>query len=201
MSDVGEHKVVLIGATSVGKTCIVKRGTTGVFDSSTMPTLGASYTSKLVNVGDAVTRLLIWDTAGQERYRGITPMYYRNAVAAIIVYSIADRESFAQVEVWLKSLEENIPAGVLLFLVGNKADLEENREVTIDQGQEKANAIHATFSEVSAKVGDGIDELFVTVASTCFEHKQAKGKEAAANQAETVDVGLAGRKNEEKGCC
>jgi small GTP-binding protein len=201
MGEVGEHKVVLIGATSVGKTCIVKRGTTGVFDSSSMPTLGASYTSKLVNVGEAVTRLLIWDTAGQERYRGITPMYYRNAVAAMIVYSIADRESFAQVEVWLQSLEENIPAGVLLFLVGNKADLEESRQVTIDDGQEKANAMHATFSEVSAKNGDGIDELFVTVASVCLEQKQTKGKEAAANQAVTVDVGTAGSGKAEKGCC
>jgi small GTP-binding protein len=200
MTEVGEHKVVLIGATSVGKTCIVKRGTTGVFDSSTMPTLGASYTSKLVNVGDSITRLLIWDTAGQERYRGITPMYYRNAIAAIIVYSISDGESFKQVEVWLKSLEENIPAGVLLFLVGNKSDLEDAREVTIDEGQEKANAIHATFSEVSAKTGDGVDELFITVATTCLEHRQAKLKNQASNQAETVDVGQPAA-NSEKGCC
>jgi small GTP-binding protein len=201
MTEVGEHKVVLIGATSVGKTCIVKRGTTGIFDSSTMPTLGASYTSKLVNVGDSVTRLLIWDTAGQERYRGITPMYYRNAVAAIIVYSLADRESFKQVEVWLRSLEENIPAGVLLFLVGNKSDLEEQREVTIDEGQEKATEIHATFSEVSAKTGDGIDELFITVATTCLEHRQAKSKGQAVNQAETVDLGQVGKNEGSKGCC
>jgi small GTP-binding protein len=201
MGEVNEHKVVLIGATSVGKTCIVKRGTTGVFDSSSMPTLGASYTSKLVNVGESVTRLLLWDTAGQERYRGITPMYYRNAVAAVIVYSIADSNSFAEVDVWLRSLEENIPSGVLLFLVGNKADLEDSRQVTIDVGQEKANAIHATFSEVSAKAGDGIDELFVTVASTCLEHRQAKGKAAAANQAETVDVAVTGQPKDAKGCC
>jgi Ras-related protein Rab-5C len=192
---------VLIGATSVGKTCIVKRGTTGVFDSSTMPTLGASYTSKLVNVGEAVTRLLIWDTAGQERYRGITPMYYRNAVAAIIVYSIADKESFKQVEVWLRSLEENVPSGVLLSLVGNKSDLDETREVSVDEGQEKANAIHATFCEVSAKTGDGIDELFVTVATTCLEHRKAKGKDQAANQAETVNVAAAGAQESKGGCC
>jgi Ras-related protein Rab-5C len=201
MAEVGEHKVVLIGATSVGKTCIVKRGTTGVFDSSTMPTLGASYTSKLVNVGDSMTRLLIWDTAGQERYRGITPMYYRNAVAAIIVYSITDRESFKQVEVWLRSLEENIPAGVLLFLVGNKSDLEDNREVPIDDGQEKATEIHAVFSEVSAKTGDGVDELFVTVASACFEQKQTKAKDSGSNKAQTIDVGQPSQGKQDKGCC
>jgi small GTP-binding protein len=201
MTEVGEHKVVLIGATSVGKTCIVKRGTTGIFDSSTMPTLGASYTSKLVNVGESITRLLIWDTAGQERYRGITPMYYRNAVAAIIVYSIADRESFKQVEVWLRSLEENIPAGVLLFLVGNKSDLDDKREISIDEGQEKATEIHAAFSEVSAKNGDGVDELFVTVASTCLEHRQSKPKDHPANQAQTVDVGQTAKDQNATGCC
>jgi Ras-related protein Rab-5C len=201
MSEVGEHKVVLIGATSVGKTCIVKRSTTGIFDCSIMPTLGASYTSKLVNVGDAITRLLIWDTAGQERYRGITPMYYRNAVAAIIVYSIVDRESFKQVEVWLRSLEENIPSGVLLFLVGNKADLEENRDVTLDEGQEKATGMHAVFSEVSAKTGDGVDELFVTVASACVEHRQAKAKEQGASQSVTVDVGYTAPQEGDSTCC
>jgi small GTP-binding protein len=202
MTEAGEYKVVLIGATSVGKTCIVKRGTTGIFDSSTMPTLGASYTSKLVNVGESATRLLIWDTAGQERYRGITPMYYRNAVAAIIVYSIADRESFKQVDVWLRSLEESIPTGVLLFLVGNKSDLEGQREVTVDDGQEKANAIHATFSEASAKSGDGVDELFVTVGSACLEQKRAKSKESQSNQAVTVDVSQSSRaKGDQGGCC
>jgi small GTP-binding protein len=197
MAEAGEYKVVLIGATSVGKTCIVKRGTTGVFDTSTIPTLGASYTSKLVNVGDSITRLLIWDTAGQESYRSITPMYYRNAVAAVIVYSIIDRESFTQVEVWLKSLEETIPNGILLFLVGNKTDLDGKREVSIDEGQEKANAMHASFSEVSAKSGDGIDELFVTVGTTCLEQRQAKAKGDGTNQAETVEVG----KDGSGGCC
>jgi small GTP-binding protein len=201
MTEILEHKVVLIGATSVGKSCIVKRGTTGIFDGSTLPTLGASYTSKSVNVGESLTRLLIWDTAGQERYRGITPMYYRNAVAAIIVYSIADRKSFKEVEVWLKSLEENIPGGVLLFLVGNKSDLDDIREVSIDEGQQKATALSAAFSEVSAKTGDGIEELFITVATTCLERRPSKGKDTGANQAETVDVAHAGRAEGSGGCC
>jgi small GTP-binding protein len=201
MVDIEEHKVVLIGETSVGKTCIVKRGTTGAFDSNTLATLGASYTSKLVNAGEIVTRLLIWDTAGQERYRGITPMYYRNAAAVLLVYSIADRESFTQIDVWLRSLEENIPNGVLLFLVGNKSDLESTREVKVEAGQEKAQSIRATFSEVSAKTGDGIKELFVTVASACLALKKTKDKDAASNQAETVDVGASRTHKEQKGCC
>jgi Ras-related protein Rab-5C len=194
--------VVLIGATHVGKTCIVKRGTTGVFDCNTLPTLGASYTSKVVNVGSAVTRLLIWDTAGQERYRGITPMYYRNAVAAVIVYSIADQDSFTQVDEWLRSLEDNIPAGLLLFLVGNKSDLDDAlRKVQIDEGREKANEIHADFTEVSAKNGEGINELFITIASSCLEHQKAAGKGDATNTPEVVEVGRTAHPAGEEGSC
>jgi small GTP-binding protein len=200
--EVGEIKVVLIGATSVGKTCIVKRGTTGTFDMSTMPTLGASYTSKLVAVGDSMIRLLIWDTAGQERYRGITPMYYRNAAAVIIVYSIADRDSFNEIDVWVRSVQDNIPGDVLFFLVGNKSDLDDSRHISVDQGQEKASAINASFSETSAKDGTGIDELFVIVGSACFDKLQDKlNAPRAGNQAETIDVTAVGNRNKVKGCC
>jgi small GTP-binding protein len=201
-AEVGEIKVVLIGATSVGKTCIVKRGTTGSFDTSTMPTLGASYTSKLVAVGDSMIRLLIWDTAGQERYRGITPMYYRNATAVIIVYSITERDSFNEIDVWVRSVKDNIPGDVLFFLVGNKSDLEDSRQVSVDEGQEKATAISAAFSETSAKDGSGVDELFVMVGSACFDKLQDKLKaQRAGAQAETVDVAAAGNRNKDKGCC
>jgi Ras-related protein Rab-5C len=190
-------KIVLIGATSVGKTCIVKRGTTGLFESGTMPTLGASYTSKLVAVNDTSARLLIWDTAGQERYRGITHMYYRNAAAALLVYSINDRDSFNQVDIWLRSLQDNTPSGVLVFLVGNKSDLDENRQVSIQEGQDKATTIHATFSEVSAKTGLGIEELFICVASAALEKRAAS---QPSSEGAAVDLAVS-TGEPESGCC
>jgi GTPase SAR1 family protein len=125
-------------------------------------------------------------------------MVYRNAVAAIIGYSITDRVSFKQVDLWLRSLEENLPSGVLLSLVGNKADLENRREVTIDEGQEKAAEIHALFSEASAQTCESIDELLVMVASKCFEHLQVKTKEEPANQVEAIDVGQTSKPKDEK---
>jgi small GTP-binding protein len=200
MEEAVEFKIVLIGAASVGKTCIVKRSTTGTFDVDAMPTLGASYTSKLINVNGKVARLLIWDTAGQERYRGITPMYYRNATAAMIVYSIVDEESFRQVDPWLRSLNDNLPSSVLLFLTGNKSDLESSRKIPIDDGQEKAAAIKAHFAEVSAKDGSGIEELFVLVASTCLDFVEQKAKDRdGASVAETVQVD--GKKGTVAGSC
>jgi small GTP-binding protein len=200
MGDAVEFKIVLIGAANVGKTCIVQRGTTGAFNSGTMPTLGASYTSKMIHVNDKLVRLLIWDTAGQERYRGITPMYYRNASAAIIVYSIVDEESFEQIDPWLRSLRDNLPTSVLLFVVGNKSDLESGRSVPVDFGQDKASAIKAHFTEVSAKTGDGIEELFVFVASTCLDATAQKaGNADGSNVAETVQVD--GKKGDGGGQC
>jgi small GTP-binding protein len=162
-----------------------------------MPTLGASYTSKVVTVNDTSARLLIWDTAGQERYRGITHMYYRNAAAALIVYGINDRDSFNQIDVWLRSLQENTPPGVLVFIVGNKLDLEDNRQVQIQEGQDKASEIGAAFAEVSAKTGLGIEELFVCVASAAMEKRPA----AQPSTEGVIDVAQPGGKQEEKGCC
>jgi small GTP-binding protein len=201
--NVGEVKVVIVGATSVGKTCIVKRAATGNFDSSVTPTLGASYTSKLVTVGDSLTRLLIWDTAGQERYRGITPMYYRNAIGAIIVYSMVEPQSFNDVERWADSLEESAP-GVVKFLVANKCDLDARRQVSAEQGQQKGAAIGATFSEVSAKTGFGIDELFMTIGAACIERQKERAQEkadAARARAVTLTAPPRGKTTQKKGWC
>jgi small GTP-binding protein len=201
--DVAELKVVLVGSTSVGKTCIVKRAATGNFEDSTTPTLGASYTSKLVTIGNTLARLLIWDTAGQERYRGITPMYYRNAIGAIIVYSMVDLQTFKDVETWVQSLDDNAP-GVVKFLVANKCDLEAERKVTEDQGQQKGAAVGATFSEVSAKTGLGIDELFITIGAACAESQKQRAKEkadAARARAVTLTAPPQGRAEQKKDCC
>ncbi|KAH0792451.1 small GTP-binding protein [Histomonas meleagridis] len=169
MSDSKELKLVLIGNSYVGKTCVVKKATSGVFTEDTTATLGASYVSKLINVGNIEVRLQIWDTAGQERYRGMTPMYYRGAHIALIVYSITDRESFEGIDGWYESLRENTDSDILIFLVGNKYDLEESREISTEEGQAKADSIRAHFYEVSAKTNYGIDDLFNDIPRIFFE--------------------------------
>ena len=155
-----ELKIVLVGHTNVGKTCIVRQATTGVFSEDSAPTLGASYVSKLTNVNGTDVRLQIWDTAGQERYKGMTPMYYRGAQTALIVYSVTDSESFDSVDSWLTSLRENAEPNIILFLLANKCDMESERVITTEQGQEKAKQMDAHFYEVSAKTGNGIEEVF-----------------------------------------
>jgi Ras-related protein Rab-5C len=167
-----EMKLVLVGNTSVGKTCIAKMATTRTFAEDSVPTLGASYVSKLVRIENTEVRLQIWDTAGQERYRGMTPMYFRGAHEAIVSYSITDQESLDGIDSWITSLRENADPEIILFLVGNKCDLEEQRVVATDTGQAKAAEISAVFYEVSAKTGDRIEDLFLDLAKIFLERRK-----------------------------
>ncbi|OHT11769.1 small GTP-binding protein [Tritrichomonas foetus] len=194
-----EMKIVLIGDTNVGKTCIVKRATIGSFDEDSMPTLGASYTSKLIPVDDKEIRLQIWDTAGQERYRGMTPMYYRGAHAALIIYSITDESTFLEVDSWLTSLKDNASQNVMLFLAGNKIDNDDQRQVSPESGQAKATEIGAYFFEVSAKTGNGVEEMFQLIPKLFFE-KYGKDKSNEDDKNKT-SVDISKKKKKKKGDC
>lgn len=196
-SEPKELKIVLVGHTNVGKTCIVRQATTGVFSEDSAPTLGASYVSKLANVNGTEVRLQIWDTAGQERYKGMTPMYYRGAQTALIVYSVTDSESFESVDGWLNSLRENAEPDITLFLLANKCDCDSDRTVTTEQGQEKARSMGAHFYEVSAKTGQNIEDVFTDIPKYFLENQSP----------DTLDKGSGGvsldrpTAQKKKGCC
>ena len=197
-SETRELKLVLIGNANVGKTCVVKKATTSSFTEDSVPTLGASYVSKLVTCGKTDVRLQIWDTAGQERYRGMTPMYFRGAHAAIIMYSLTDSDSFASIDTWVGSLRDNADPNIIMFLVGNKQDLAaEARVVTTASGEAKAAEIKAEFAEVSAKTGYGVDDLFMNITRKYVE--QTPDIEPVEDQ--TVDLRKAKQKKDGKKCC
>jgi small GTP-binding protein len=172
--NVAEVKLVLVGNTNVGKTSIVKTAITGSFCGDSSPTLGASYSTKSFQIDARVIRLQIWDTAGQEKYRGMAPMYYHNANIALIVYSIAERETFEAVDSWLKSLKDNAGRGIILFLVGNKTDIGDQRQVSAEEGAEKAQSAGAEFAEVSAKTGFGIGDLFASLPQRWLEQQSMR---------------------------
>jgi small GTP-binding protein len=197
MDEGPEIKVILVGNTSVGKTCIVKRGNSGVFDDESVPTLGAAYLPKLVAIGQTEVRLHIWDTAGQERYRGMAPMYFRGAHAAVLVFSVCDAQSFAGIDKWMDSLKENADPNILKFLVANKIDLEDDRIVTVAAGEEKAESLDAHYHEVSAKSGYGIDDFFVEIAKLFLEQSSPPEDPPARVKLETETPS----KKKKKGCC
>jgi small GTP-binding protein len=162
-----ETKVVVIGRTTVGKTSIVGYIITGDAPSGTQPTIGADFAIKTFEHNGKQVHVQIWDTAGHERYRALTPLYYRGAKIACIVYAVDDSESFDEIDYWHRSLTRELGSSFYLILVANKIDL--TRVVTAETGQAKAEAIHAHYLETSAISGLGMKELFAQIADGVLE--------------------------------
>ncbi|CAN0910560.1 Ras-related protein RABF1 [Linum grandiflorum] len=158
-------KLVLLGDSGVGKSCIVLRFVRDQFDPTSKVTIGASFLSQTLALQDSTTvKFEIWDTAGQERYAALAPLYYRGAAVAVIVYDITSPESFKKAQYWAKELQKHGSPDIVLALVGNKADLHEKREVPTQDGIEYAEKNGMFFIEASAKTADNITQLFQEIA-------------------------------------
>ena len=156
-------KVVLVGESAVGKTCIISRFISGAFDSNVSSTNGASYASKNVQYDKLGKNLLldVWDTAGQEKYRALTKFFYKDAKVAILVYDITRYDTFKSIkEFWYEQVKENGPKNIVIGIAGNKCDLYEKEEVNENEAREFAASIGAIFALTSAQNNSGITELF-----------------------------------------
>ena len=159
-------KVVLLGDSGVGKTCIISRYISGTFDENSATTNGASYCSKNVNYAKLGKNLLldIWDTAGQEKYKALTKFFYKDAAVCILVYDITRKETFDNLKnFWYTQLKENSGSNVVLGVAGNKCDLYESEEVKESEARQFAEEIGAIFELTSAQNNTGINELFFEV--------------------------------------
>ncbi|GAB4854982.1 Ras- protein rabf1 [Ancistrocladus abbreviatus] len=158
-------KLVLLGDSGVGKSCIVLRFVRGQFDPASKVTVGASFLSQTIALQDATTvKFEIWDTAGQERYAALAPLYYRGAAVAVVVYDITSPESFNKAQYWVKELQKHGSPDIVMALVGNKADLQDRREVPAQDGIDYAEKNGMFFIETSAKTADNINQLFEEIA-------------------------------------
>ncbi|GIX65376.1 ras-related protein Rab-5C, putative [Babesia caballi] len=167
-----QFKLVILGDTSVGKSCLVGRFVKNTFLEFQESTIGAAFMTQSVKFDDYTVKFEIWDTAGQERYRTLAPMYYRGSSAAIIVYDITLRESFQQAKGWIQELQSHVDPNIVLALAGNKLDLEASREVSRDMAEEFASANNCLFMETSAKSGHMVQELFTEIAKTIPKGKR-----------------------------
>ena len=181
-------KIVLIGNSGVGKTCISQKY---INENETISdrqecTVGASYFQKFLDIDDKSLQLDIWDTAGQEKYRSMGKMFYKDAFIVLLIYDITDPQSFIDLKnVWYKELKDQGEKETILAVVGNKSDLFINEGVNENEARNWANEIGAIFALVSAKTGDCIKLLFESAVrkylnpkfvTTINEEKKIKGE-------------------------
>lgn len=166
MNKTGPIKVVIVGNSGVGKSCIISQFAFNIFDDNSTASLGALCISKVLDIEKYGTSVQfhLWDTAGQEVFRSLVPAYYKSAQAVIVAYSVDNRKSFEDAEIWIKEVKENAPDDVKLFIVANKSDLIEKQKVSIEEGKEFATSYNSSFHLTSAKLNTGIEDLFVAVA-------------------------------------
>jgi small GTP-binding protein len=158
------YKIVVVGASSVGKSSIVQRLVQGTFTDDGTSTCGADFYTYSCPVNNETVKLQIWDTAGQERFRSISKSYFRNAVGAVLVYDITNMSSFDQLAEWLNDLQTLSAPNAHILLVGNKADLEKDRQVGSDLVKSFSDQHHLETIETSALSGKNIKEAFVRMA-------------------------------------
>ncbi|KFV58988.1 Ras-related protein Rab-17, partial [Tyto alba] len=192
------YKVVLLGSTSVGKSSLAYRYVKNDFRES-LPTVGCSFFTQMLNLGAATVKFEIWDTAGQEKYHSVCHLYYRGAHAALLVYDIANKETLNRAKLWLRDLEkEFLPDEIIIALVGNKTDLAAEREVATKEGEEFARTKGLLFMETSAKSNHQVNDVFLAVAQELLQREQEKASTLSPHGSSTVDLGESGART---GCC
>ncbi|XP_061632833.1 ras-related protein Rab-13 isoform X2 [Phyllopteryx taeniolatus] len=144
-------KLLLIGDSGVGKTCLIIRFAEDNFNSTYISTIGIDFKVKTIEVDGKKVKLQVWDTAGQERFKTITTAYYRGAMGIILVYDITDEKSFENIQNWMKSIKENASAGVSRMLLGNKCDIEAKRKVTKETGEKSFLSLARDILHKSSK--------------------------------------------------
>jgi len=153
-------KLLMIGDSGVGKTCLLLSFTTDEFDSDSRSTIGVDLKVKIMNVKNQKVKLTIWDTAGQEQFRTLTSAYYRGAHGVVLVYDVTRAETFRNIREWLKEVEIfSTKENVVKALVGNKIDLSA-REVEREEGRQFAEDHGMLFFESSAKTQEGVQQAF-----------------------------------------
>ncbi|KAL5476215.1 hypothetical protein EMCRGX_G026131 [Ephydatia muelleri] len=160
-----KFKLVFLGEQSVGKTSLITRFMYDSFDHTYQATIGIDFLSKTMYLEDRTVRLQLWDTAGQERFRSLIPSYIRDSTVAVVVFDITNANSFHQVNKWIEDVRAERGNDVIIMLVGNKTDLQDKRQVTMEEGEKKAQELNVMFIETSAKAGYNVKQLFRRVAA------------------------------------
>ena len=163
-------KVIVVGNSAVGKTCLTTKATKNIFLDNHQSTIGFEFFSFMIKIDNKIIKLQIWDTCGQETYRSLISNFYKTSSLAFILYSITDRKSFEDIEKWVKELRTNCSPDIKIILIGNKNDLEEYRIISKSEGENLCKKFgFEYFIETSAKTGNNAKEIFVKSAMILYK--------------------------------
>uniref|UniRef100_A0A6C0KUN4 Uncharacterized protein n=1 Tax=viral metagenome TaxID=1070528 RepID=A0A6C0KUN4_9ZZZZ len=163
-------KLVLIGDTGVGKSCLLMRVADDTFVETFITTIGVDFRFRVLRIGDKRVKLQIWDTAGQERFRTITSAYYRSGDGVIIVYDVGKRETFDHVREWFQEISKYTKPETLVLLIANKAD-RVDRVVSVEEGRALAKELGISIIETSAKTAENVEAAFIRIAEQLIQKK------------------------------
>ncbi|KAI3638202.1 hypothetical protein MIR68_003813 [Amoeboaphelidium protococcarum] len=185
-----KFKLVFLGEQSVGKTSLITRFMYDTFDNAYQATIGIDFLSKTMYLEDKTIRLQLWDTAGQERFRSLIPSYIRDSSVAVVVYDLTNRQSFINTTKWIDDVRNERGNDVIIVLVGNKTDLNEKRQITEEEGQQKAKEYGVMFIETSAKAGHNVKMLFKKIAQSLpgMESTVNSGNGLTENRPQLIDI-------------
>merc|ERR1712070_387623 len=179
-------KLLLIGDSGVGKSCLLLRFADDTYTESYISTIGVDFKIRTIELDGKTVKLQIWDTAGQERFRTITSSYYRGAHGIIVVYDVTDQESFNNVKVWLQEIDRYANENVNKLLVGNKSDLTSKKVVDTETAKAFADELGIPFLETSAKSAANVEQSFMTMAA---EIKKRMASQPVMSKQQTVKPG------------
>jgi Ras-related protein Rab-1A len=193
-------KLLLIGDSGVGKSCLLLRFADHTYTESYISTIGVDFKIRTIELDGKTIKLQIWDTAGQERFRTITSSYYRGAHGIIVVYDVTDVESFNNVKQWLNEIDRYATENVTKLLVGNKCDLVNKKAVDYETAKDFADKLNIPFLETSAKNATNVEKAFLTMAAE-IKNQIAAQPQVKQSAGKTVDVKGKSVGQPDKGCC
>ena len=190
-------KIMIIGETLVGKTAIITGYTKKVFGETYLSTVGIDFQNKPLNINGKKINVEIWDTAGQERFRNIAKNYFQSSDGFLLVYDITNKETFDKLNDWYDQIKTNAPENSKCMIVGNKSDLEENRQVKKEEGEKFANDKNLKFYETSAKDDKNINIVFETLSKEIVNDEKTVKRNKRSSQV----LKKKNTKVEKKNCC
>ncbi|EGD79692.1 small GTP binding protein RAB14 [Salpingoeca rosetta] len=199
-------KYIIIGDMGVGKSCLLHQFIEKKFLTDCPHTIGVEFGTRIIEVCGQKIKLQIWDTAGQERFRAVTRSYYRGAAGVLLVYDVARRSTFNHLQTWLNDARALTNPSTVIFLIGNKVDLEEQRDVQTDEAKQFAEQNGLVFLETSAKTGENVEEAFLETAKQIFQNIQdgsldLNTAESGVQQKAPVGADMLSKPPSKGGCC